>query len=206
MLQTRLVPAREQKSTRLMIVLHGLGDSMAGYEWFPQALNLPWMNYLLVNAPDAYYEGFAWFDIYQNSGVGIKRSRELLFALLDELRGKGFPTGETTIFGFSQGCVLTFELGCRYPHQLAGLVGISGWPHEPGEIMMQLSPQAKRQKFLITHGMADPLIPFRKVKEAFAKLKEGGLQIDWREFNKAHTIAGEEELDVIRKFVQGCYE
>ena len=35
-----------------MIVLHGLGDSMEGYRWLPEALQLPWLNYLLVNAPD----------------------------------------------------------------------------------------------------------------------------------------------------------
>lgn len=50
MLETQLIHAQDRASTRLMIVLHGLGDSMAGYTWVPQALRLPWMNYLLVNA------------------------------------------------------------------------------------------------------------------------------------------------------------
>jgi hypothetical protein len=36
-------------------------------------------------------------------------------------------------------------------------------------------------------------------------LQGAGLQIDWREFVKAHTIAGEEEMAVVREFVQGCY-
>ena len=30
--------------------------------------------------------------------------------------------------------------------------------------------------------------------------------IEWREFVKAHTIAGEEELSVIRKFVVESYQ
>ena len=34
-------------------MLHGLGDSIEGYRWMPEALDLPWLNYLLVNAPDA---------------------------------------------------------------------------------------------------------------------------------------------------------
>ena len=57
MLVTELVPAREPDSRRLMVVLHGLGDSMDGYRWMPQELDLPWLNYLLVNAPDDYYGG-----------------------------------------------------------------------------------------------------------------------------------------------------
>ena len=205
MLVTDLVPAQESGSRRLMILLHGLGDSMEGYRWAPHALNLPWLNYLLVNAPDGYYEGFSWFDIYENRGVGIKRSRELVFELLDDLREKGFPTDQTVLFGFSQGCVMTIEVGCRYPHRLAGLIGISGWPHETPELIRDLSPVARQQKFLITHGTQDPLIPFSEVKAEVKKLKAAELEVEWHEFPKAHTIAGDDELNVIRSFVKRCY-
>lgn len=184
-----------------MIVLHGLGDSMEGYRWLPAALNLPWLNYLLVNAPDGYYMGYSWYDFGGNPAPGIKRSRELLFALCDDLRRKTFPTEETILFGFSQGCLMTIEVGLRYPHLFAGLIGISGYAHEPEKLLEELSPVAKQQKFLITHGTHDALVPFQAVKEQMQLLQRGGLQIDWREFRKAHTIAGEEELDVIREFV-----
>ena len=46
------VAAPDRNSRRLMILLHGLGDSMDGWRWFPEAMKLPWLNYLLVNAPD----------------------------------------------------------------------------------------------------------------------------------------------------------
>jgi phospholipase/carboxylesterase len=201
MLVTEFVPAKNE-SRRLLILLHGLGDSMEGYRWAPPALNLPWMNYLLVNAPDGYYEGFSWFDIHENRGVGIKRSRELLFKLLDDLREKQkFPSEKTMLLGFSQGCVMTIEVGCRYPHRLAGLIGISGWPHEAPELIRGFSPLAKEQKFLITHGTQDPLVPFHEVKPAVQKLKDAGLQIDWREYRKPHTIV-EEEIDQFREFVE----
>lgn len=189
-----------------MIVLHGLGDSMEGYRWLPPALDLPSMNYLLVNAPDGYYGGFSWFDIYENRSPGIKRSRELLFELLDDLRAKNFPTDETSVFGFSQGCLLTLELGFRYPHKFAGLIGISGWPHEPEKLLAEHSRVAKQQRFLVTHGTRDPLIPFDAVKAEIMRFKDAGFNIDWREFEKVHTIAGETELDIIRDFVVSGYK
>ena len=40
MLHTELIPATE-KSSRLMVMLHGLGDSIEGYRWWPEALGLP---------------------------------------------------------------------------------------------------------------------------------------------------------------------
>ena len=79
MLDTEFYPARKGDSKALMIVLHGLGDSTAGYHWVPGALDLPWMNYLLVNAPDPYYGGFSWFEFAGDFRPGVERSRKLLF-------------------------------------------------------------------------------------------------------------------------------
>jgi len=184
-----------------MVVLHGLGDSMAGYRGLPRALNLPWMSYLLVNAPDEYYGGFSWYEIGENAGPGVERSRKLLFDLLDRQRAAGFPTEQTVVFGFSQGCLMTLEVGLRYPHRLAGLVGISGYAHEPEKLVREMSPVAKEQHFLVTHGTQDPLIPMNKVRAQIHLLQGAGVHIEWREFAKEHTIAGMEELTVIRDFI-----
>jgi phospholipase/carboxylesterase len=100
---------------------------------------------------------------------------------------------------------MTIETGLRYPHRFAGLVGISGYVHEPERLLRELSPVAREQRFLITHGTDDPLIPFAAVREQIDLLKTGGLQIEWHEFAKAHTIAGETELAVIRDFVRARY-
>ena len=51
----------------------------------------------------------------------------------------------------------------------------------------------------------DNLIPFAAVREQVRLLKNTGFQIEWHEFMKDHTIAGEEEVDVIRNFIKACY-
>ena len=71
---------------------------------------------------------------------GVQRSRKLLFDLLDDLRAKGLPAEQITLGGFSQGCLMSIEVGLRYPHRLAGIVGISGWVCEPKKLMQELSP------------------------------------------------------------------
>ncbi|GIT12625.1 MAG: hypothetical protein CM1200mP34_0310 [Verrucomicrobiales bacterium] len=47
-LNTELIPAAEADSKWLMVVLHGLGDSMDGFRWLPRALDNPRLNLLLV--------------------------------------------------------------------------------------------------------------------------------------------------------------
>ena len=204
-LYAELLPARDKKSRRLLIMLHGLGDSIEGYRWMPEALNLPWLNYLLVNAPDEYYGGYSWYDYAGNIQPGVVRSRKLLFELLDTQRAKGFSTELTTFGGFSQGCLMSLEVGLRYPHRFAGIVGISGHVCDPEKLVAELSPVAIQQRVLVTHGTLDPMIPFALVREQINILKGAGLHIEWHEFVKPHTIAGEAELEVIRNFIRAGY-
>jgi phospholipase/carboxylesterase len=203
-LNTDFIPAADPASRRLMVMLHGLGDSIEGYRWFPGALNFPWLNYLLVNAPDEYYGGWSWFDLADYT-PGVLRSRKLLFSLLDDLRAKNFPAEQITLGGFSQGCLMTIDVGLRYPHRLAGLIGISGWVFEPEKLLQELPPVAPQQRLLCTHGPFDTLVPMAKAHAQNEQLKAAGLDVTWREFPKAHTIHGEEELAVIRKFVSAGY-
>jgi phospholipase/carboxylesterase len=199
------IPAQETGSKRLWIMLHGLGDSIEGYRWLPEVMRLPWMNYLLVNAPDEYYGGFSWFDFAGDMVPGVLRSRKLLFELLDERRASGFPTEQTILGGFSQGCLMSLDVGLRYPHRFAGIVGISGFVCEPEKLVEELSPVARQQRVLVTHGTKDPIVRFADTREQINILKAAGLHVDFHEFLKAHTIAGEEELKLIREFVRAGY-
>ena len=187
-----------------MVMLHGLGDSADGWRWFPEAMNLPWLNYLLVNAPDDYYGGYSWFDL-NDMAPWIQRSRRLLFDLLDDLSAKNFPAEQITVGGFSQGCLMAVEAGLRYPQRFAGIVGISGWVFEVEKFPKELSPVARQQRILMTHGTGDPLVPIANVRPQIPLLKAAGINIAWREFAKDHTIAGEQELSVIREFVRAGY-
>jgi phospholipase/carboxylesterase len=205
MLHTEFMAGAEKDAKALMIVLHGLGDSTAGYQWLPEALDLPWMSYLLVNAPDPYFGGFSWYDFSGDETPGVERSRKSLLALLEQTKARGFEPSQTTLFGFSQGCLMTIDVGFRCPATLAGLVGVSGYIHRPERLVTELSLVARTQRMLFTHGTQDPMIPSAKVREQVKLLTAAGLNITWQEFAKGHTIAGEEELAVIRKFVEAGY-
>jgi len=164
---------------------------------------MPAMNYLLVNAPDTYFGGYSWYDFAGDPDPGVRRSRGLLFDLLDSLWLAGYVAERTTVFGFSQGSLMALEVGVRYPQGLAGVIGVSGYVHRPEDLVRGKSSCAQAQRFLLTHGTLDPLIPLHLVRGQVEFLQRSGLNIFWREFEKAHTIAGEAELGLIRDFVLG---
>jgi phospholipase/carboxylesterase len=127
----------------------------------------------------------------------------MLFELLDAQRTQGWAAENTILGGFSQGCLMSIDSGLRYPHRLAGIVGVSGYVCEPEKLVSELSLVARAQRLLITHGTFDSVIPIEKTRSQIELLKAAGLNIEWHEFPKPHTIAGELELKVIRDFISG---
>jgi phospholipase/carboxylesterase len=200
MLQRELLKAPTEGSKDLLIALHGLGDSMEGYRFLPEVLQLPSLNVLLLNAPDGYYGGFSWFDFAADPGPGVERSYRLMEDLLKDTEAQGFPPERTLLFGFSQGCLMSIETGLRYDKRLAGIIGVSGYIHNPERLLKLMSPVAKEQRFLLTHGTRDPLIPFKPVRDQFELLKRAGVQFEFYEFDKEHTIIPR-EIELFRRFI-----
>jgi phospholipase/carboxylesterase len=200
MLQRDLIRASRGDTKDLLIALHGLGDSMEGYRFLPDVLALP-VNVLLVNAPDGYYGGFSWYDFAADPGPGVERSYRLLEMLLEDCERDGFAADRTILFGFSQGSLMSIETGLRYPKRLAGIIGVSGYVHQPERLLRVMSPVAKEQRFLLTHGTRDPLIPLGPVRDQIEQLKRAGVQLEFHEFQKEHTTI-EPEIELFRRFIR----
>ena len=178
-----------------MVMLHGLGDSFAGFHWLPAGAQPSVDELPARERARSLLRRLRVVRLRGRHGTRRPaRSRDLLFELLDEQTKAGFPTEQTVLGGFSQGSLMTIEVGCRYPHRFSGLVGLSGYVFEPEVLVRNLSPVARAQRFLVTHGYQDPIIPFAAVKQQIELLKNAGLDIAWHELAKAHTIAGEPEL------------
>jgi len=203
-LKNRFFPAIEP-STRLAVVLHGLGDSMEGFYWMPSMLALPRLNYLLVNAPTPYYMGYAWYDI-DDMAPGIEKGRTLLQKLLEELSGQGWPLEDLLLFGFSQGCLMSIDLTLRLATPIAGIVGVSGYAFGLEHLDTVMNPQARNQSWLITHGTHDELLPISRTRAQMEQLREAGIPIEWHEYPKGHTIDPLAELPLIRDWIAARWE
>jgi phospholipase/carboxylesterase len=197
----RFFPA-PRPSPRLVLVLHWLGDSMAGFFWLPEELGLAEANYLLVNAPHPYFIGYAWYDI-DNPAPGVLQGRELLGNLFAELEAQGWRSADVLMFGFSQGCLMTIDFALRYPNPLAGVVGISGYALLNDGTEAEIHPQAKEQAWLVTHGAYDPLLPIARTRAQVERLQAAGIPIEWHEYPKEHTIDPVNELALLREWIGG---
>jgi len=188
-------------SKKLMIILHGRGDSSAGFTWLPPYLNMDDMNYLLLDAPYDYYGGRSWYDLPPEQLEGIEYSSKILTEILDELFEEQFEASQSFLFGFSQGSLLTFEFGARYHKVLAGYMAISGYIYDPKKLLVEMNPKVKEARWLCTHGTQDGVLPFLKSEAEVKVLQEGGFDIEFRSYAKDHTIV-KEELELIGEWLK----
>lgn len=201
-LRSTFVPATTVSSPRkLLVVLHGRGDSSAGFAWLPQAFDIDGLDYLLVDAPDPYYGGLSWYDLPPRQGPGIERSRARLFELFREIATAGYAFENVGLFGFSQGCLMTLDFGGRFESELAVYVGVSGYCWQPQALLAHLSPAAKRPAWFVTHGRQDEVLDFSTTKAQVDELIAGGLPLQFAAYDKGHTIDPRLELPALRRFV-----
>lgn len=187
-------------STKLIIVLHGRGDSAEGFRFFPEELGFKDVNYLLLNAPFEYYTGFSWYDLPPNQLPGIEYSSNVLSELLDALFETKYTPSKTILFGFSQGALLTFEFGARYEHALAGYIAMSGYIYDANKILLEMNEEVNKGNWLCTHGYEDDVLPFSQSKGQVETLQKGGFDIDFRAYHKVHTV-DLNELNEIREWI-----
>ena len=188
-------------SKKLMIILHGRGDSSQGFMFLPSYLNIDDMNYILFDAPYDYFGGFSWYDLPPNQLQGIAYSSGLLANILDSLFEEDFNPEESFLFGFSQGSLLTFEFGARYEKELAGYIAVSGYIYDVENLIKEMNPVLKDANWLCTHGSSDGVLPYNVSKTQVQRLQEAGVNIDFQTYDKDHTLV-EEELQMIKAWVE----
>jgi len=193
-----IVPSTPVRGT--LVFLHGLGDSLSGWSFLPDALDLPGLEIVLVQAPIPYGPGWSWYD-FENPLRGredIADSRRALEALLSEL---GRIPGATVLGGFSQGAVMSIDTALRGTRPLAGVLAISGYVPLLEDFPAAFGSAAPGIRVLATHGPWDTVLPLDRSRVQMQALAERGANLAFEVFDKAHDLDVEEELPRIRSWL-----
>ena len=194
-LENIFIPSKKKKK-KIMIIMHGRGDSSEGFTMLPDFIKIDEMNYLLLDAPFEYFTGLSWYQLPPDQLPGIKHSSQLLTETLDMLFEEEFNAEESFLFGFSQGALLTFEFGARYHRELAGYIAVSGYIYDADHLLAEMNPDLLEANWLCTHGTYDNVLAFETTKSQIETLQEGGFNIEFKAYEKDHSI-DREELEYI---------
>jgi phospholipase/carboxylesterase len=187
------------------LILHGLGDSHAGWMPVVPMLGLPGLGCILPDAPRSYGDGFSWFDIHADLSIDQQQVRdsrkaleELIVHLLERFK---IRSEQLFLLGFSQGALMVMDAALRSPRAYAGVVGISGFLAMLDDYPLAFGAALASQRLMMTHGRYDQLLPLAMVRSQLGTLKRLGVAVQWREYDKAHTLDTTTELDDIRRFL-----
>lgn len=202
-------PARGPRGGHHALVLHGLGDSLHGWKGAAPVLALDELGWVFVDAPIEYYGGFSWFGI--DLGGSAPRvdldefadSRAKLEELIGHLLGRlGIGPDRLFLVGFSQGCAMALDVALRSAEPFAGVVGISGFIPTLADYPAAFGAAAKRQRALLTHGRWDDVIPIDWARMQAERLRALGVEAEWREYDKPHSLDPEREIADIRSWLR----
>jgi len=217
---TSMLPCIELETapnpTCSVIWLHGLGADGNDFVSIIPELHLPEnpaIRFIFPSAPsmpitvNGGYVMPAWYDIVgrnlmdQEDGEGIKRSAKSVIELIEKEVQRGIAYQNIVLAGFSQGCAMALYIGLRLPHQLAGILALSGYL--PLAMSLKLEKHSSNQStpIFMAHGTYDPVVALDRAQASYALLEKSGYQIDWNEYPMEHSV-NHEELSDISRFLQ----
>ena len=180
------LPAQRGAATHLVVLLHGYGadgNDLIGLAPHWQRA-LPTATFVAPNAPEACAgapSGYQWFPISRLDPAemlrGVQSAAEILNGFLDaELARLGLGSDRLALVGFSQGTMMSLEVGLRRAVKPAAIVGYSGMLARGAELE-PLPPDTP--PILLVHGDADQMIPVQAMLASAMMLGGAGAAVQW---------------------------
>jgi phospholipase/carboxylesterase len=119
----------------------------------------------------------------------LPAAREALEGCIDALeRDHGVARERLIIGGFSQGGMLTTEAALFAARPFAGLAVMSGTLLSQARWREAAKASGPGVRALMSHGRADPLLPFEGAEALRQVLEGAGASIEWVPHNGQHEI------------------
>ena len=173
-LNTKIIsPDNENDIKNAIILLHGYGGDGKDIS----VLSFSWKRFLpntIFLCPDGHEEctinpnGFQWFNLDNDDPVYIVeetiKAEKKLNIFINEIKSEyNLSNSEICISGFSQGCMMSINLGLATEESFNCIVGFSGKIIDKEDISKRIK---SKTKMLLIHGDGDSVVPPSSLLEA----------------------------------------
>lgn len=175
MYKNKLIEVGNDTNTSTLIFLHGFGQNPLNYTKLSKEIRrfIPNMKIILPKAriitlsKNNDIQNTAWFDLteypitknYNNNGLYIDYSINLINKIIEQEIKKGIPTNKIFIGGYSQGGAMALVSGLKYDrNNLGGIIVMSGWIFKNHDLSNK--NLNKHIPIYIAHGMKDNVVLF----------------------------------------------
>ncbi len=194
----------DARNQPLVIFLHGFGSNEEDLFGIKDALPSTW-TYLSARAPmPVDPQGYRWFTKtpgdgdYNGETADLQRSA----ALIEDFVGKAtakYHTHSDRVFlvGFSQGAIMSYEVGLRKPALVRGIAALSGSVLPVLKAELKPSESLGKLAIFIGHGTLDQALPYASATQANEVLVGLGLTPEFHGYpGMPHTVSETEVQDL----------
>ena len=170
---TVIEPDQNNEIKNAVILLHGYGGdgkdiSSLAYNWKRFLKNTVFL------CPDGYEKcqinptGYQWFDLNTDNYDYLKKevikSETIVKKFIEEVKKKyKLKNSKICLSGFSQGCMLSLNVGLTLEESLACIVGFSGKVIDKVDLSKRLT---SKSNILLIHGELDKVVPVSNLLDA----------------------------------------
>ena len=193
---TTVEPLSKNKPKQAIILCHGYGGD--GKDISALAINwrrfLPDAIFLCPNAPEVCSvnpQGFQWFDLsIEKEEVILEKSlvpeKKLTLFLDQVLNHIQLEPKNLALVGFSQGCMMSLQVGLKNKKQIGCVIGYSGKVINQKNLSNNIN---SKPKVFLMHGENDTIVSPMHLLEAKEYLKKHGINVKTKMFkNCEHRI------------------
>jgi len=193
---TTVGPLSKNKPKQAIILCHGYGGD--GKNISSLAINwrrfLPDAIFLCPNAPEVCSinpQGFQWFDLsIEKEDVILEKSlvaeKKLILFLDQVLNLTHLEPKNLALVGFSQGCMMSLQVGFKNKKQIGCIIGYSGKIINQKNLSSNIN---SKPKVFLMHGENDTIVSPTHLLEAKEYLKKHKINVKTKIFkNCEHSI------------------
>ena len=196
-LKTKIIePTNSKKIENAVILLHGYGGD--GQDISLLALN--WQRFLpntIFLCPNGHQkceinpQGYQWFDLSKDDQVYIltesKKAEQILLKFINEVKIKyNLKNSKIVVGGFSQGCMMSINLGLISQQEFNCIIGFSGKIIDKEDLKKR---KISSTKMLLIHGDADEIVAPSNLLEAKDFLIRNNINVNINMINNCgHNI------------------
>lgn len=186
----------------LVVLLHGFGSHMSDLASLAPAINRTGYVYAFPNAPIRMEmgfgaEGYAWTSLSEKDrGALAAQAEEKLSVFFEEVFSLfSIDPGRVVLGGFSQGGMMTYQIGLGSPHIFSGLAILSSTLREKDQVTRQMG-EGPKQSIFISHGTRDTMIAVEDGRRACRLLTAQGYTPEYREYEMGHEVSADVLADL----------
>ena len=209
-LKTKIIEPDNNNVNNAVILLHGYGGDGEDISM----LTLNWKRFLpntVFLSPNGHEKcnispnGFQWFDLSIDDPQYILeqslKAEKVINLFIDEVKQKyNLDSSKICISGFSQGCMMSINIGLTSKENFACVVGFSGKIIDKKNLSERIT---SKPKIMLIHGDLDSIVPSNYLLDAKDFLIREKVDVDTKIINNCeHNIPVEASslaLEFIKK-------